>query len=241
MNLVIDIGNTRSKLAVVNNNKVVHVEIVEKNNLYNTVVNLVNTYNLTQGIIAHVSAVDTQELKKIESCIKLMQLTKTTPIPFNNLYATPATLGVDRIALAAWAATYSPQQNVLVIDAGTCITYDFVDANANYYGGAISPGLQLRYNALNNYTQNLPLLTPQYIENFVGNTTESSIHSGVVHGLINEIDGFINNYKQKNGNLTVVLTGGDANFLVKRLKNTIFANPNILLLGLNAILNYNIN
>lgn len=240
MNLVIDIGNTRSKIAIVNSNEVIHLEIVAKKLLFNSVATLVKIHKITQGIIAHVSAVDPIEIKKIEALINLLQLSNKTALPFKNLYATPATLGVDRIALAAWAVTYRPKKNVLIIDAGTCITYDFVDANANYFGGAISPGIQLRYTALNNYTQNLPLLTPHYTENFVGNTTETSIHNGIVHGVINEIDGFINLYKQKNGTLTAVLTGGDTNFLVKRLKNSIFANPNILLLGLNAILNYNL-
>ena len=129
--------------------------------------------------------------------------------------------------------------NVLIIDAGTCITFDFVTKDNDYLGGAISPGIRLRYKALNNLTANLPLLETTQPLTIIGNSTETAIHSGIVFGIINEIDGTIDYYKQKYPDLTVILTGGDTNFLSNQLKNSIFANSNFLLEGLNFILDYN--
>ena len=128
---------------------------------------------------------------------------------------------------------------VLIIDAGTCITYDFIDSKNNYLGGAISPGVYTRYKSLNNLTANLPLLKPRSVKNITGNSTAKSMHSGVVKGVLLEIDGVINTYKEKYEDLTVILTGGDCKFLSKQLKNSIFANSNFLLEGLNYILEFN--
>jgi type III pantothenate kinase len=171
--------------------------------------------------------------------INVHTLTHTSNVPFQNNYATPETLGVDRIALVVAAVAQYPNQNVLVIDAGTCVTYDFKTNKEVYLGGGISPGLKLRYKTLNLLTANLPLLEPEIPNNFIGNTTASAIHSGVSIGIITEIDGIIDRYKAQFQHLTVILTGGDANFLAKRLKNTIFANSKFLLQGLNTVLEYN--
>jgi type III pantothenate kinase len=160
--------------------------------------------------------------------------------PFKNKYATPKTLGVDRMILATGATLFYPNQNRLIIDAGTCITYDFVDDKDNYLGGAISPGLRLRYESLHQFTSKLPLLTFEEPEELIGSSTTQSIHSGVVNGLICEIDGFIDRYKQQYENFTIILTGGDTVFLAKRLKNTIFANSNFLLESLNQFFQYKI-
>ena len=145
-------------------------------------------------------------------------------------------MGVDRLALVSAFAKAYPKQNGLIIDAGTCITYDFINAEGVYLGGAISPGLRLRYTSLHNLTANLPLLETKEVEQWIGDTTESAIHSGVYNGLIQEIDGVIAQYKDKYEPLVVILTGGDAHILSKRLKNSIFAHSNFLLEGLNYIL-----
>jgi type III pantothenate kinase len=144
-----------------------------------------------------------------------------------------------RMVLAANAVLKYPKKNRLVIDAGTCITYDFIDENDNYIGGAISPGISLRYRSLNDYTSKLPLLEKVVPENFIGNSTELSIHVGVIKGVINEIDGFIDHYSSKYANFVIILTGGDTDFLAMQLKNTIFANSNFLLEGLQEIFQYN--
>jgi type III pantothenate kinase len=151
------------------------------------------------------------------------------------------------MVLASGAVLQFPFKNRLVIDAGTCITYDFIDENNNYKGGAISPGLQLRYQSLHQFTAKLPLLhldknnIENIFPNFIGDSTQQSIHSGVINGLLNEIDGFINQYKDHFSNFIIILTGGDAEFLALRLKNTIFANPNFLLESLNQTFQYQIN
>ncbi len=169
----------------------------------------------------------------------MLELHSELKFPFKNNYGTPKTLGVDRIALVAAAVNEFPNQNVLIIDAGSCITYDFISEELVYSGGAISPGIEMRYKAMNHFTSKLPLLNRQDEVNFIGNSTANSMHSGVVNGVIGEIDYFVRLYKEKNGFLTVVLTGGDANFLANKLKIDIFAQPNFLLRGLNTILIYN--
>ncbi|MFZ3274966.1 MAG: type III pantothenate kinase, partial [Lutibacter sp.] len=201
---------------------------------------IVKKYKCTSAIISSVGSVNKSQIDELRAEISLIELDYDTKVPFVNKYATPKTLGVDRIALVSSAISKYPNKNVLIIDAGTCITYDFVNNEGNYFGGAISPGLQMRYKALNVFTENLPLLEPSEIVELIGNSTETSIHSGIINGVINEIDGVIEQYRKKNTDLTIVLTGGDIKFLSNRLKNGIFANPNFLLEGLNTILTYNI-
>lgn len=240
MHLIIDAGNTRIKLAVFNNDELIHNEIITYLELEKKAFFLIEKYKISEGIISSVGDVKKDVFLKIESKIKLLTLTSEVKIPFKNNYSTPKTLGVDRIALAAAAATVYPNKNVLVIDAGTCITYDFVNTKKQYLGGAISPGLKMRYKSLNYYTEKLPKLTIKYPKKLIGDSTNECMHVGVSMAVINEIDNFIDLYREKNENLTVVLTGGDINFLSNSLKNSIFAIPNFLLLGLNSILTYNI-
>ena len=240
MHLIIDIGNTRIKIAVFNNSELIYNEVITEKNLLHTAIVLIEKYNCTSGIISSVGNVKKNEIEEIKSKIKLIELNSDTKIPFKNNYSTPKTLGVDRIALVSAAVSKFKNKNVLIIDAGTCITYDFVNSFKCYFGGAISPGLKMRYKALNMFTKKLPLIEPNFSIELIGNSTESSIHSGVINGIINEIDGSIFDYRKKNRDLTVVLTGGDAKFLSNKLKNSIFANPNFLLEGLNTILTYNL-
>ncbi|MDX1828962.1 MAG: type III pantothenate kinase [Lutibacter sp.] len=240
MNLIIDVGNTRVKSAVFNECKIIHSERFSHENIVNKVAESVDKFECTNAIISSVSILKKSQISRIKEKINLIILNSETKIPFNNKYNTPKTLGVDRIALAAAAIFHYPNKNVLVIDAGTCITYDFINKNNDYCGGAISPGISMRYNALNYYTDALPLLSPEFKIDLIGKDTNSSIHIGIVTGVINEIDSFVNEYRKKNKDLTVVLTGGDVNFLNNRLKNGIFANPNFLLEGLNKILTYNL-
>jgi type III pantothenate kinase len=240
MNLIIDIGNTRIKTAVFEDSKLIHNESITNESFVSGVIAIIKKHQCTNAIISSVGSINKSQIAKLHAEINLIELDFNTKVPFVNKYSTPKTLGVDRIALVSSAIATYPNKNVLIIDAGTCITYDFVNSEGNYYGGAISPGLQMRYKALNVFTEKLPLLELSEIVILVGNSTEKSIHSGVINGVINEIDGIINQYRKKNADLTVVLTGGDVNFLSNKLKNGIFANPNFLLEGLNTILTYNI-
>ncbi len=240
MNLIIDVGNTRIKTAVFDGSKLIHNESITNDSFDYTVVEIIKKFQCTNAIISSVGSLKKTQIAELPAEINLIELDYNTKVPFVNKYATPKTLGVDRIALVSSAISKYPNKNVLIIDAGTCITYDYINNEGIYYGGAISPGLQMRYKALNVFTEKLPLLEASEKFELVGNSTETSIHSGVINGIINEIDGIINQYRKKNIDLTVVLTGGDVNFLSNRLKNGIFANPNFLLEGLNTILTYNI-
>jgi type III pantothenate kinase len=240
MNLVIDVGNTRVKVALYKESKLCYETIFLKKRIISELKKIVKGFVIDRAIISSVASISNSAMNKIENLVPLLKLDYKTKVPFKNKYKTPKTLGVDRIALVASAVVGFPNKNVLIIDAGTCIKYDFVDVNGIYSGGAIAPGIVMRYKALHNFTANLPLLKSDYPINLIGNSTENSIHSGVVNGVLFEINGIIEQYKQQNENLTIVLTGGDTNFLAKRLKNSIFANPNFLLEGLNIILNYNL-
>jgi type III pantothenate kinase len=140
--------------------------------------------------------------------------------------------------LAAGAVLQFPGQNRLVIDAGTCITYEYISADDVYLGGAISPGIEMRYKALNNYTAKLPLLEKKFPELPIGNSTAESMHVGVVQGVLHEIEGTLAVLEAQAEKFIIILTGGDAEFLAKRVKNTIFANSNFLLEALNKLYQY---
>jgi type III pantothenate kinase len=242
MLLAVDIGNTNIKLAVFEGSALLQRFLFSKEEALSGVENIFETYpKIGQSILSIVGKEDDELFLLLKKRTLVTAVRHALVFPFTNRYATPATLGIDRMVLAAGAVLQYPAQNRLVIDAGTCITYDFTDAANNYLGGAISPGLQLRYNAMHTFTAKLPLLYPEMPEKYIGNSTAGSMHAGAVCGLLHEIEGFINAYVQDYQQLTVILTGGDAEFLAKRLKNTIFANSNFLLESLNHLYLYTIN
>ena len=236
MLLTIDVGNSRIKVAVFEHNKQVDFFIFETNEALKNFENIFQKYpNLQKIILSSVGKLDEEVVNFIKSQFQTEIIDHKSKFPFTNFYATPETLGIDRMVLAAGATLMYPNQNRLIVDAGTCITYDFVNAENQYLGGAISPGIKIRYKSLNNYTSKLPLLTISEDFDIIGNSTKSAIHSGVINGVIFEIEGFISQYSLKNQDLTIILTGGDAEFLAKRLKSTIFANSNFLLESLNLL------
>jgi len=240
MNLLLDAGNTLVKVAVFDKHKLVFHEIVEEKTLPLRLKQICDEYpKIKYSMVASVRNLEPKILAVLAVFSQVLQLNSRTLTPFKNSYATPTTLGVDRIALATAAFYFNQHGNTLVIDAGTCLTYDMVNDYGEYLGGAISLGLNMRYRALNEQTAKLPLLEKTELLDFIGNSTETSIHSGVFNGICNEIDGTIEQYKLRFSDLTVILTGGDADFLSKRLKNPIFAHPNFLLEGLNHLLEYN--
>ena len=242
MNLIIDVGNSFVKLAVFNDDKIIHKDSIEKEFLLKKINYLKKSYDrIKKAIISSVGKLNDEDIKTIKKSFDLTVLNSKTKLPFSNLYSTPKTLGVDRIALVCASVYQFPKNNVLIIDIGTCITYDFVTEKNEYLGGAISPGIRMRYKSLNNLTANLPLLDTEIPESFIGRSTNKSIHSGVVNGVLKEMDGVIEQYRHEYLDLTVILTGGDANFLSKQLKSSIFANSNFLLEGLNYILQFNSN
>ena len=241
MIITVDIGNTRIKAAVFQESILLESFVFLKTTLKKSIENILEKYkNTTHLVVASVSDVENNAFNEFKDAVNIHFVSQTDSFPFVNCYETPQTLGIDRMVLAAGATLQYPKQNRLVIDAGTCITYDFIDGNDNYLGGAISPGLRLRYESLHNFTAKLPLLTLESPKHFEGKSTSESIHSGVVNGLVYEIDGFIGDFKNQYSNFIIILTGGDAVFLAKRLKNAIFANSNFLLECLNQTYQYQI-
>lgn len=242
MLLAIDVGNTRIKAAVFKHNTILERFVLDYADFKDGMAKILESHPaLTDIVVASVGKLASVDFDSFHNRVKIHFVTHSWSFPFANAYSTPATLGIDRLVLSSGAAISYPGQNRLVIDAGTCVTYDFVDASNTYLGGAISPGIRLRYEALHNYTANLPLLTKAMPSGLIGDSTTEAIHSGVVNGLLLEIDGFINAYADGGENFIIILTGGDAEFLAKQLKNTIFANQNFLLESLNQLFQYNKN
>lgn len=244
MKLIIDAGNTVVKLAVFEGVNLICKGSSDYLQLYEKIIKLVSGHPKINSVIASlVAKVDKNQLILFfrDQNIAFVELSHLTSVPFINRYQTPETLGVDRIALMASAVSQYPNKNCLVIDAGSCVTYDFINADREYYGGTISLGLQMRYKSLHQFTAQLPLLRPKHNDSFVGGNTNEAIHAGVCLALITEIEGVIQFFSNKYTNLVVILTGGDADFLSKRLKNSIFVLPNFLIEGLSHILDYNTN
>lgn len=242
MNLILDVGNTFTKLAVFQEDKILKKQSFLAVETSEIILQIFKKYpNIRKTILASVTKVPESILQLLRKKTDLLFLDASTKVPFLNNYKTPGSLGIDRIALATAAVQHYAKKNVLIIDAGTCVTYDFVDNTGAFQGGAISPGLKMRYLAMHNFTAKLPLLDANAykVDNFTGKTTLENIHLGAADGLIFEIDGFINRYKTEFPDLTVIFTGGDANFLSKKVKNSIFVAQNFLLEGLNLILEYN--
>jgi type III pantothenate kinase len=241
MILTIDVGNTRIKGAVFEETTAFEYFIFEPQELEKKISNILKKYRkVTHLVVASVGITGKEAFLAFEKEVVLHFVTHEDVFPFRNLYETPKTLGIDRMVLSAGATLQFPKCNRLIIDAGTCITYDFIDENDNYLGGAISPGLRLRYESLHRFTAKLPLLSFEDINALIGTSTAGSIHSGVINGLVHEIDGFIDEYEVLGSKFIIILTGGDTEFLAKRLKNTIFANSNFLLESLNQTFQYKI-
>jgi type III pantothenate kinase len=238
-NLVIDIGNTYTKVAVFDNNELVYINQYTEFNTTDLLTCLDN-YPIKRSIIATVKNAGEDWHALLNDKIGLTYFSAATFTGVNNKYLTPKTLGADRLAAVTGANYLYPGANNLVIDAGTCITYDFIDADSNYFGGSISPGLNMRYNALNYYTSALPLVDSdnEFKENF-GNDTTTAIRSGVQNGIKYELNGFIESYIKSHQQINIILTGGDSIFFDTLLKNSIFApyikiEPYLVLKGLNA-------
>jgi len=240
MNLVIDIGNSLSKLALFKGNEQVEFASTEKLNL----VFLQNFLQKKKDIKSAILSSVINHSNEIDAFLKknffFIELSATTKLPMKNQYKTPETLGKDRLAAAVGANHLFPNANVLSIDVGTAIKYDFVNDENEYLGGGISPGIDMRFKALHTFTGKLPLISFQNPEKLIGENTSDSILSGVLNGAIAEVKGIIAEYEKQFPNLKVVLTGGYSGFFAKQLKNTIFADLFLVLKGLNVILNFNV-
>ncbi|MFA6923488.1 MAG: type III pantothenate kinase [Bacteroidales bacterium] len=238
MNLAIDFGNTCIKLGFFNENELLEVKIFERNKFKN-IKKYIFKKNIKNIIISSVVGESEIFIKSFIKRNKIIKLETKTKLPVKNLYKTPETLGKDRIASVVGANFIFPKKNILVIDIGTCIKYDLINSKNEYLGGNISPGFDMRLKALHNFTAQLPLVKRKEINNLLGDTTETSILTGVFNGIKAEVDGIIEKYKMKFRDLKIILTGGDIIIFDNRIKNSIFAEPNLVLKGLNIILRFN--
>jgi type III pantothenate kinase len=242
-NLVIDIGNTLIKVAVFRHDELLQFEQYQTADA-DTLLGLIGKYEVQKAIISSVRKETEAWREAIKKKIDVQDFTVDMAKMITNRYKTPGTLGPDRIAAVAGAHQLYPDKNNLVIGAGTAITYDFVDVAGNYFGGSISPGLNMRYKALNYYTGALPLINAddKFNESY-GSDTGSAIRSGVQNGIKYELTGFIESYSRDTQDLNIILTGGDSIFFDTLLKNSIFATciknePYLVLKGLNAVIQY---
>jgi len=239
-NLIIDIGNTRTKIALFNQHDLMFSVAIEQLTVDHLKMLKDEHPQLTQAILSSVKPVDDEILKYLsENFDVFIELDHQTELPIENLYQTPETLGKDRLAAAVGANELFPDQNLLIIDAGTAITYDLVSEKNQFLGGNISPGLQMRFKALNHFTGKLPLVS--YSDEFqtIGKNTTDAIRSGVQNGILYEIAQTIELFNKNYQNLQIVMTGGDSIFFDKKLNYSIFVHFNITLIGLNRILEHN--
>ena len=239
MNLVVDIGNTLLKLAVFDGGRLVAQQCVGELR-EETFAGLLGGARAARAVVASTRG----EAPAIVEAVRrhtdyLLEFTPATPVPIGNAYLTPATLGRDRLAAAVGAATLYPRRNALIVDFGTAVTLDFVSADGVFRGGCISPGMAMRFRALHEYTAALPLCDATDSAELLGRTTDEAVRLGVMNSLAFEIEGDIARMQGELEDLCVIFTGGDTNFFAKRIKNTIFANCNLVFWGLNRILEYN--
>ena len=237
MNLAIDIGNTFTKTALFDNKELVSYVVSEK---VMDAIHLANRQDVTSIIISSVGKDISHYLNLIENKERIRVLDGTCNLPFTLNYESQGTLGVDRVAAVAGGLYLFQNTNLLVIDLGTCVTFDFIDKNKVYQGGAISPGMQMRFKALNQYTAKLPLITnPTETVELIGKTTTQCLESGVINGLVAEINFQIEAYQNQFEKLQVIICGGDATFFTPKINKDVLLCSELVMLGLNSILQYN--
>ncbi len=240
--LCIDAGNTFIKLAIVEQNQVVqsaHFLYGDTQDLFRWIRGLKPVDACVISSVVPINPILMNVLSRMVPFF--LELKPDTPVPIQNLYLTPKTLGKDRLAAVVGASVLYPEQDVLVIDAGTALTFDFIDHTGCYHGGNISPGLKMRFRALHDYTKKLPMLEQNDDYQLIGNSTNSAIISGVQNGMIFEIEKYIEQVKKVYINLITIITGGDAIFFVNKIENPIFANSDLVFIGLDKIVQYNLN
>jgi len=240
MDFIIDLGNTNKKLALFHDGTLQELKVSPELEL-SMIRDFINQHPgiencILSSVINHPSSFN----DFLKEQFNFIELSEETPVPIVNLYNQPKTLGKDRLAAAVAGASLFPGKNVLVITMGSCITYDFINEKNEYLGGAISPGMEMRFKALNTFTGKLPLVSHKENDVLIGTDTENSVLSGVMNGIIHEIEGTIDQYRKQFIDLKVIVSGGDMGYFDKRLKISIFAIPNIVIEGLYQILKFNV-
>lgn len=238
MNLIIDLGNSYHKIAIFDQNGLVETRRYPKLKP-SDLSEIASKHKLKKAIISSVIKEDREIKDWLKEHVYHLEMTPFLNFPFQIKYNNSESLGTDRIAASVGARNLFKEGNLLIVQAGSCITFDFVDQNNRYLGGSISPGILMRLKSLHLFTGKLPNIQFEETDSFIGSSTKQSILAGVTCGIASEIDGMIEKYNEKYENLTVILTGGAIKYFDKWLKNSNFANPNLVLEGLNTILNIN--
>lgn len=232
--LCLDFGNTRQKCAVFINKDVAEI-IVLKEDIISHLKNIITQYNPTKSILSSVILHDVAIETLLQSTTQFHQLNHLSKLPVTTPVGKPETIGADRLAICSAAVAMFPQQHNLAIGLGSCITYNFINKFSEFLGGSISPGMQMRFKAMNDYTALLPIVKAEHQFPLIGYDTKTNLLSGVLYGLAKEIDGIIDLYKEKYNHLNVIVTGGDADFFSKHLSNPIHYEPHLIFKGLLAI------
>ena len=237
MNIVIDLGNTQTKAGVFSGRELIKKFVFDKNAAAEIKKLLADFPEIKHSMVSSVINHSKEVVNFLQNKTHCIDFDINTHLFFTIQYKTPETLGKDRIAAVAGAISLFPKKPLLVIDAGTCIKYNFVTAHEAFIGGAISPGIDMRFKALNVFTDRLPHLQIETdFTEIIGRSTNTSITSGVQQGVLFEVAGYIESFKKQNKEGVIVVTGGNLSFLVDGLKNSIFAAPDLILNGLNEIL-----
>ena len=237
MNIVIDAGNTRIKVGLFEDREMIqHMIFLDLESLKQFML----ASRASHVLVSSVNHDPAQILSWSQAPGKKISLASTLPLPIQLAYKTPHTLGVDRLAAVCGALELFPDKNCLIIDAGTCINYEFLDAQGVYHGGAISPGISMRFEAMHTFTARLPLVNAKAQVGLIGNSTETCMQSGVMNGAVEEVKGTIKQYQVLYPDLMVILCGGDYTFFENNLKPSIFVTPELVLIGLNRILRHNV-
>lgn len=237
MNIAVDSGNTYAKIGWFDGDKLIRFQT---RLVWPELINEIRLSAPDNIVFSSVSNRVNDFKDALERDIPVLDLSPDTALPISKNYKTPETLGADRIAAAVGAQGLYPDEDLLIIDMGTCITYDLLDRKGSFEGGLISPGVKMRFNALHTFTRRLPQLQPVANPVFIGKSTREAIESGVMNGVLAEIEGIIERYRHIYPALRVVLCGGDTPFFESSLKPTIFVVPELVLIGLNRILRYNV-
>ena len=237
LKLTIDIGNTGVKLAVFDGKHIIETHEA-KECTFCTVQDFIGHKEISAAIISSVKDINS-EIFSILDYYNGILLSERIPVPIRSHYKTPNTFGSDRLVAAVGAFFLYPKRDVIVFDAGTCLTVDFLSDKGEYLGGKISPGIEMRYRALHNFTDKLPLIQKEKKIPIFGNDTNSAITAGVQQGIIAEVKLTITEYRLQKPHVISLFTGGDCFFFEKELKSGIFANPNLVMVGLNEILDFN--
>ena len=237
MNVAVDVGNTYSKIGWFDEDKLIRYQTrLIWPDLVKEIRNNIPDQIIYSSVNKHVE----EFVEALGIKVPVLDLSASTPVPIKKEYKTPQTLGADRVAAAVGAHWLFPETDLVVIDMGTCITYDLVDRTGAFQGGLITPGVKMRFAALHSFTKRLPLFEPVNLPDLIGKSTKEAIESGVMNGVLAEIEGIIDRYRHISPSLCVVICGGDIPFFESSLKPTIFAVPELVLIGLNRILRYNV-